>query len=346
MNPAPLRWGVLGTAEIARVALIPAIRDAGGEVAAVASRDHLRGQRFAACCGIPKVCESYQELVDADLDAVYIPLPNSLHLEWTLRALAAAKHVLCEKPLALSPAEAVRMGDAAVAAGVVLGEAVMYRYHPRWEVVRELLGEGRIGALRHIQGSFTFSLTTSPDIRWQAELGGGALYDVGSYLVSACRWLAGEPTRVAARAQLSHGVDAEGSLILEFPGEAEPISAELAYGFRSAEHQQLELIGTTGSLLIPKAFSAWRGEAIPLWIQRTPAGPAESIPTPAADPYREMVLAFSQRILGGPPLAVEPHDSELGLRVLEAARRSALSGAFEDVSSAADPDLAPGSGDA
>ncbi|HEY6538384.1 MAG TPA: Gfo/Idh/MocA family oxidoreductase [Candidatus Dormibacteraeota bacterium] len=326
MTGAQLRWGVLGAAHIARVAVVPAIRAAGGAVAAVASRDPARARAWAAEIPGALACPNYQSLLEADLDAVYLPLPNSLHLPWTLRALAAGRHVLCEKPLALSAAEGEEMERAANGAGLVLAEAVMYRYHPRWRVVRQLIEQGRIGDLRHLRGTFTFPLAPPPDIRWQSELGGGALYDVGSYLVNACRWLAGEPTRVLARAALAHGVDLDGSVLMEFQSGEGPVSAELAYSFAATEHQVLELIGTSGSLLIPRPFTAWRDELVPLRLEE---GGGLEVAAPAADPYLEMVLAFTERVGGGRALAQDLADSVLGLRALDAVRRSLASGAWE-----------------
>lgn len=329
MTAARLRWGVLGAADIANKAVIPAILGAGGELVALASRDPKRGREMAARFEIPQLCPSYEALLEVDLDAVYIPLPNSLHRSWTLRAVAAGRHVLCEKPLALTAAEAMEMRGAAAKAGVVLAEAVMYRYHPRWQLIRELVADGNLGSLRHLQGTFTFPLGPEPGIRWEPSLGGGALYDVGSYLVNACRWLVGEPTRVLARADLTHGVVSDGSMLLEFETPRGPTSAELAYSFESAEHQQLELIGTEASLTIPKPFTAWHKEAIPLWMSPTPGGTSRRIPTPAADPYQKMVSAFTARVGGGALLPTEADDAELNLRVLDAGHRSQVSGVWE-----------------
>ena len=329
MTTAPLRWGVLGAADIANKAVIPAILAAGGEMVAVASRDPERGGEMVAKFGIPQLCPSYEALLETDLDAVYIPLPNSLHRPWTLRAAAAGKHVLCEKPLALNAAEAKEMGEAAASHGVVLAEAVMYRYHPRWRVIRGLIGDGSLGSLRHIQGTFTFPLRSESDIRWDPALGGGALYDIGSYLVNASRWLAGEPTRVLTRAQLRHGVVSDGSMLLEFNSPEGPVSAELAYSFESAENQRMELIGTESSLTIPKPFTAWHEESIPLWLSPAPGGTSRRIATPAADPYQEMVSAFADRVGGGALLPTEAGDAELGLRVLDAGHRSHVSGEWE-----------------
>jgi xylose dehydrogenase (NAD/NADP) len=329
VTAARLRWGVLGAADIANKAVIPAILAAGGEVAALASRDPERGGEMAARFAIPQLFSSYEALLEADLDAVYIPLPNSLHRPWTLRAVAAGRHVLCEKPLALNAEEARQMGAAAARAGVVLAEAVMYRYHPRWRVIRGLVSNGSLGNIRHIQGTFTFPLRSESDIRWDPALGGGALYDVGSYLVNASRWLAGEPSRVLARAELTHGVVRDGSMLLEFERPQGEVAAELAYSFVSAEHQRLELIGSEASLTIPTPFTAWHEEEIPLWLTPAPGGTSRRIPTPAADPYQEMVAAFTDRVGGGAPLPSEAEDSELGMRVLDAGHRSQLSGEWE-----------------
>ncbi|MGH7758419.1 MAG: Gfo/Idh/MocA family protein, partial [Candidatus Dormibacteria bacterium] len=282
MSRDRLRWGILGTAAISRKALIPAIRGAGGEVVAVASREGRRAQEFAASCAVPLWFEGYEGLLAADLDAVYIPLPNSLHRHWTLEALAAAKHVLCEKPLALTAAEAEAMRERASERGLVLAEALMYRYHPRWALVRELIGSGRLGQIRHIQGVFTFPLAVGENIRWQPSLGGGALYDVGCYLIDACRWLLGEPESVLATAKVERGIDTEAAMLLRFPSSAGVATAELACGFGSAECQQLLLLGSEGSLLVPRAFTAWSGEAVPLLLRDRSGSDRETIATPEA----------------------------------------------------------------
>jgi predicted dehydrogenase len=179
---------------------------------------------------------------------------------------------------------------------VVLAEAVMYRYHPRWQVVHQTIAQGRVGQIRHLRGTFSFSLGPPPDIRWEEDLGGGALYDLGSYLLNACRWLAGEPDRVLGRAHVAHGVDGDGSLLLEFPAPDGPVSAELAFSFEAAEHQVFEVIGTEGSLLIPKPFTAWRGEAIPLWLSEAAGEPARPIQTPAAERGLRLLDAARQSI--------------------------------------------------
>ncbi len=329
MSPRPLRWGVLGAAWIARRALLPALRAAGDEVVALASSRPAAGRALAAEFEIPYFFERYEAVLEIPLDAVYVPLPNSLHRGWTLAALEAGKHVLCEKPLALSALEAEEMGRAAARRGLALAEAVMYRYHPRWQVVHRALRQGRLGQLRHLQGRFTFPLAEGANPRWEADLGGGALLDVGSYLINASRWLAGEPGRVLARGFERHGVDSDDSILLEFRGPGCPAAAELACGFDATESQELVLVGTEGTLRVPKPFTAWTGEEIPLELERQLGGPVELLPTPAADPYQLMVEAFGRSVRDGTPLPTGARDGERNLRVLDACRRSMATAAWE-----------------
>ncbi|MGH7611650.1 MAG: Gfo/Idh/MocA family protein [Candidatus Dormibacteria bacterium] len=329
MSSRPLRWGVLGAAWIARRALLPAIRACGDELVALASSRPESGRELARDFEIPYFFERYEAVLEIPLDAVYIPLPNSLHRPWALQAIAQGKHVLCEKPLALSAAEAAEMGQAAARRGLVLAEAVMYRYHPRWQLLRRTLAQGRIGRLRHLQGSFTFPLADGPNPRWIAELGGGALYDVGCYLVNASRWLAGEPELVLARQSCRHGVDSDTSILLQFPSSLGPVSAELVCGFDAAESQQLLLVGSEATLRVPKPFTAWTAEEIPLWLSTAPGGMEQELPTPAADPYQLMVEAFGRSVREGRPVATGARDAEANLRVLDACRRSAPTTSWE-----------------
>ncbi|MDX1495553.1 MAG: Gfo/Idh/MocA family oxidoreductase, partial [Longimicrobiales bacterium] len=181
MSDSPVRWGVLSTANIGRAAVNPAIQaSSNGELVAVASRDADRARAFASEHGIPESCGSYEALLERDdIDAVYIPLPNSMHREWTIRAAEAGKHVLCEKPLALDAAECEEMEAAAAEAGVKLMEAFMYRFHPRTERVVEMLREGVVGEPKTVRSTFTFRLRSRDNIRLDPDLGGGALMDVG-----------------------------------------------------------------------------------------------------------------------------------------------------------------------
>ncbi len=310
--------------------MIPAILAAGGTVSVLASRDRERARELAERYAIARVVGSYKAALGRDVDAVYIPLPNSLHKPWTLLALKAGKHVLCEKPLALTGDEAAEMGAAAVRAGLVLAEAVMYRYHPRWAQIRGLLERGRIGRLRHIQGTFMFQLREPPEVRWERELGGGALLDIGSYLINVSRWLAGsDPSAVVARLVERRGVDETAEFTLDFSAGDHPVGAQLLCSFAAAEHQSLELIGTDAALTIPKPFTAWRGEAVPVLLEPGSGEPAKSIPTSSADPYQEMAAAFTAAVRKGTPVLTGARQAEGTLKVIEACRRSHQSGAWE-----------------
>ncbi len=319
-----VRWGVLGAARIARQAVIPAIQAAGGVVEVLGSRSLERGLETARALGVAEVVEGYQGVLDRDLDCVYIPLPNSLHKRWVLEALRRGRHVLCEKPLALSAVEAVEMDQAARAHQRLLGEAVMYRYHPRWALVHSLIGDGVIGELRQISGNFSFPLEGDDDYRWDPGLGGGALYDVGSYLINAARWIAGrEPDLAEAVAAWRGGVDQAASVSLRFPGSgaSAPCLAGLACGFAAAEAQWLAIEGTKGGILLDRPFTAWHGEALPISL-RVGSGLVQQIPAPPADPYLEMIRAFHRAMDTGEVLLTSAADGAANLAVLDACRLS------------------------
>jgi predicted dehydrogenase len=208
MGNGPLRLGILGAARIAPMALIaPARRVPEATVLAIAARDVDRAHRFAARHGIPRVHASYEAvLADPEVDAVYVPLPNSLHARWTVRALEAGKHVLCEKPLAATVAEAEHMARAAARADRVLMEAFHYRYHPLFQRLRAILDAGEVGRVAHLEAHLCFPLPRPSDIRYRRDLAGGALMDVGCYTVHLVRHLAGaEPEVVQARGEWTRG---------------------------------------------------------------------------------------------------------------------------------------------
>lgn len=251
-----LRWGILGTARINR-RVIPAMRLARrSRLIAVASRDRARGERYAAEWSIPRAIEGYQTLLDdAGIDAVYIPLPNSDHVPWTLKAIAAGKHVLCEKPLALTPQDVDRIAAAAAAAGVVVEEGFMYRHEPMTRRVMELLEGGAVGAVRAVVSGFTFALEgAATNIRMKRDLGGGALWDVGCYPVTYAQLIAGhEPKLVVGSAHWHEsGVDEAFTGLLRFdPGG---MTANIYAGFRAAYRTWLEVIGSEGGLTVPNPF--------------------------------------------------------------------------------------------
>ena len=244
-----LRWGVLGTAGITAT-VVPAIaRSEHGDVLAIASRTLDRAREQARLLGVPTAYGSYEELLaDPAIDAVYVPLPNFLHREWVLAAVAAGKHVLCEKPMAITAAEAQEMVDAAHAAGVVLAEAFMYGHHPRYDRLREILRSGEIGQVRSITGTFTFDASDEPDLTiFSGRAGTGATYDVGCYPMHAARTLLGtEPLAVTAHAQVSpaHGsVDMMTCALVEFPGG---VSLLLQCGMWTADEDSLRILGSQG----------------------------------------------------------------------------------------------------
>lgn len=315
-----LRWGILSAARIAN-AIVNAARYAQfSEVVAVAARDHSRAQAWAAERGIPRVLDSYAALVTCnEIDAVYIPLPNSLHKEWTLRALRNGKHVLCEKPLALTPAEVDEMMNAAEAHAVRLMEAFMYRFHPQIRMAREMVDGGKLGELRLIRASFEYFNSRPTDVRWDPDLGGGALLDVGSYCVNAATlFFDRAPVAVTAAAQFTdRGVDETMAALLEFPGAA---FATLDCSFRANYYQQLELHGTAGRLSIP---APWRQDEDPTQILFEHDRQIEPLTAPGANEYREMLDHFSQCVLENRPVAFPPATSRMNTAILEALARSA-----------------------
>lgn len=253
-----LRWGILGCAAIADRAVIPAIlASETGELLAIASRDESKARRKAEQFGIPKFYGSYEALLaDPDIDAIYIPLPNHLHKEWTIAAAQAGKHILCEKPLAMNAQEAQKMVDACKEAGVHLAEAFMYRHHPRITRVKEIVASGEIGELRVIRGVFTYNgAANKGDIRQVKEWGGGGMFDVGCYPLSAARFIMGvEPEAVTVHALFSpehDDVDMMASGLVEFPGN---VTLTFDCGMWATFRNELEIVGTDGTIVLKPSF--------------------------------------------------------------------------------------------
>lgn len=257
----PFRWGLLSTARINR-AVIPPIRESSRhELRAVASRDRARGDAYAREWSIPVVHESYEALLsDPEIDAVYNPLPNSLHAEWTIKAARAGKHVLCEKPIALTVAEVDAMASAAREAGVVVAEAFMYRHHPQTRRLKALVEGGAIGRLLLVRGSFSFQLQRADDVRLYPAMGGGCLWDVGCYPVSMARYLAGaEPREVCGSQRLGpSGIDELFVGTLDF-GSA---LAQFDCSFRAPFRTHVEIVGTDAAITVPVPFKPGLGERI------------------------------------------------------------------------------------
>jgi D-xylose 1-dehydrogenase (NADP+, D-xylono-1,5-lactone-forming) len=243
-----VRLGILSRARINRLILPAAQASDRVDVVAVASRDHARAEAYAQEHGIQRAHAGYEELLaDPDVDAVYNPLPNSLHVEWSIRALEAGKHVLCEKPLSRHPEDVERAFDAADRAGLVLMEAFMYRHNPQTAKLVELVEGGAIGRLRLVRAAFSFRLKDETNIRLAADLEGGALMDVGCYCVSGARLLAGEPERVSGLSVERTGVDVVFAATMSF---ADDVLATIDCGFALPLRDELEAIGEDGSIFL------------------------------------------------------------------------------------------------
>jgi predicted dehydrogenase len=318
-----LRWGILSTANIATEKVIPGIRQAARcEIVAIASRDGETARRVAGRLSIPRAHGSYGALLaDPDVDAVYIPLPNHLHAEWTIAAARAGKHVLCEKPLALTAADAERMIEAADDAGVRLMEAFMYRHHPSWVAVRELVASGRIGTMTAVHTWFGFHNDDPANIRNILEFGGGALYDVGCYCVNLSRMLfGGEPVRVegaVVRDGGGVGVDVLTTGILEF----ETGIASFGCSIRTEPDQRVDVYGTEGRISIGIPFNIPPDRPTHIYVTKggePPVAPAtETITFATKDPYAAEAERFAEAVLDGLPTPVPPSDAVANLRVIE-----------------------------
>jgi predicted dehydrogenase len=318
-----LRWGILSTAAIARNKVVPGMRKARRcEVVAIASRDVGAASTVGGQLGIPRSYGSYEALLaDDEVDAVYIPLPNHLHAQWTLAAIEAGKHVLCEKPLALSVADATDMAAAARSAGVHLMEAFMYRLHPSWLAVRRLIGEGRIGQLTAVQSWFSFYNDDPANIRNIADAGGGALWDIGCYAVNLSRMLfADEPVRIQStiRRDPASGVDVVASAILEFRDG----TATFTCSTRAEDDQRVEIYGTTGRISVGIPFNIPPDRPTEVHIVsggEPPVSPNVEVMTfQPADPYTIEVEAFTDAVLDGSSTPVPPDDAIENVRTIAA----------------------------
>lgn len=318
----PVGWGVLGCAKIAVERVIPAMQGSElSRVDAVASRSEDLARSTAEELGIERSYGSYRELLaDPAIEAVYIPLPNHLHAEWTLAAADAGKNVLCEKPLATTSRDAGRMVSGCERAGVKLMEAFMYRLHPMWAKVREMVETGVIGDLCSIQSLFSYRNLDPDNIRNIAAFGGGALFDIGCYQVNVSRMLfAAEPTDVKAtihRDDVS-GTDVLTSAILDFGGR----HSVLTCSTRLEDDQRVELVGTTGRIVVDIPFNIPPDRPTRIVHYsggRPPVAPGLEVhEIPAADQYAIQTDAFSHSIRTNGPVPTPPDDAVENLRVLE-----------------------------
>jgi predicted dehydrogenase len=317
-----VRFGILSTADIGMTKVIPAIQEAHNcEVVAIASRSMESATEAASILGIEGSYGSYDELLAAeDVDAVYIPLPNNLHAEWTFRAAAAGKHILCEKPLAMSAAQAREMVDACAEAGVKLQEAFMYRHHPTWVEAIRLVQSGAIGNVQAVQSFFSYYNDDPSNIRNRIENGGGAVMDIGCYNINLSRLVFdGEPSRVESvvRRDPEMGIDIVTSAVLSFPRGGQ---SSFTCSTRAEEYQRVHIIGTGGRIEIEIPFNIPTRIDTRIFVTaggEPPVAPAtETVVFPPADQYTIQAELFAQAILDDGPVPVDPNDAVANMKVI------------------------------
>jgi len=316
----PVRWGILSTARINRLFLAGAAAREDVQIVAVGSRDGERAARFAAEQGIERVHSSYEALLaDPEVEAVYNPLPNSMHIEWTVRALDAGKHVLCEKPLSRHVDEVVGAFDTADRHGRLLMEAFMYRHNPQTKRLTELVARGAIGRLRVIRAAFSFNATDPANVRLSSALDGGALMDVGCYCVSGARLLAGEPERVTAEQVIGgDGVDVTFAATMRF---GDDVLAQFDAGLALADRDELEVVGEEGALFLDDPWHARN----PL-IELRSGDRTELIELAPEDSYGLEAENFSRAIRGEAEPLLGRADALGQARTIEALYRAADTG--------------------
>jgi xylose dehydrogenase (NAD/NADP) len=323
MTTRKLQWGILSTAHI-NLAFLTGLRTSiRNNPLAIASREMRRAQSFAIAWGLPRAYGTYESLLeDPDIDVVYIPLPNGMHAEWAIKAAQAGKHVLCEKPLAMSTAEVDAMSEAAAKAGVVLLEALMYRHHPQTLKIKEILDSGTIGEMIVIRGSFTIDLTGDPEnIRLNPQLGGGSIWDLGSYPISYARFLVGRgPIEVYAKQVIgSTGVDEGIVAQMQFEGD---IFAQISCGFRSPFRMRMEVIGSKGAIEIPHPFIPDKNAGITLVLKDE----TRVIPIQGQDLYIGEIEDITDVILEGHSPRVSLAESRVNIMTIAALLNSAREG--------------------
>ena len=328
-----LRWGVLGVAGIATKKVIPAMQKGDlTTVTAIASRDPGKARAAAAALAIQKAYGSYEELLaDPEIDAVYNPLPNHLHVPWTIRAAEAGKHVLCEKPIALSSAEARTLLDVRGRTGVRIQEAFMVRSHPQWLAARKLVTDGRIGDLRAMLGVFSYFNEDPSNIRNVPAFGGGALMDIGCYLVNTSRFITGrEPERVAGAVERDpkFGTDRVTSMLLDFGG----MQLAGTCSTQMVPWQRIHIFGTRGQIDIRIPFNAPPDRACEVVVDSGKdlyGGGQELLTFPVCDQYTIQGDLFSKAVLDGTEVPEPLEDSIRNMECIEAVFRSAESGRWE-----------------
>lgn len=320
-----LRWGIIGCAGIAVRSCIPGIQQSTtGTAAAIASRNLEKARETADKAGIAAAYGSYEELLaDPDIDAVYIPLPNHLHKEWTIKAAEAGKHVLCEKPAALNAEEAEEMVEACKNAGVFFAEAFMYRHHPRYNRIKEIIGSGEIGEIRGIHSVFTFNSSGAKEnVRFHKEMGGGSFYDIGCYPFSVARYLLErEPEAATAHAFYSpqHGdVDMMASGLVEF---SEGVALTFDCGMWASGRNTLEVLGTLGRIEVPSAFVSHPDASSNFYVLTKDGRQEEE--APQVNQYSLQVDDFARTVWGEQPAKFEPSDAVSNMKIIDACLESA-----------------------
>jgi predicted dehydrogenase len=329
-----LRWGVLSTAAIGLKKVLPAMQKGRYcEIAAIASRDVEKARKAAADLGIPVAYGSYEELLaDASIDAIYNPLPNHLHVPWTIRAAEAGKHVLCEKPISMTRAEAESLLEVRQRTGVKIGEAFMVRSHPQWLRVRDLIRQGRIGELRAVTGFFSYFNTDPANIRNQMDCGGGALMDIGCYLVQGARWGFGEePRRVVASMDRDPVMktDRLTSAILEFASG----QAIFTCSTQTVPWQRMHFAGTSGRIEMEIPFNAPPNRSSRIFMDSGNLL-GEGIVTEIFSPCDQYTLqgdAFARAVLEEREVPVPLEEGIRNMAVIEALFTSAASGRWVEV---------------
>ena len=329
INPrktTPLRWGFLSTARINRALIEPLNSSERNSLLAVGGRSRQRAEEFAQKWNIPRAYGTYQDLLDdPDIDVIYNSLPNSLHAEWTVKAVRAGKHVLCEKPLAVSLSEVDEIADASQKSGRFVAEAFMYRHHPQTILAKELIDRGEVGEVRLVKGAFTFNLTKQGDIRLNKSLGGGCLWDVGCYPVSFTRFILGrEPAEVFGwQITGDSGVDEAFTGQMRFDSDPPytngTVLAQFDSGFRSRFRASMEIVGSEGTLLISDPFKPDFGAKL---ILERESG-IESILVPDQGLYFGEVEDMANAVLINAPPRISLADSRANVRVILALLESA-----------------------
>ncbi len=319
-----VKWGILSTARIATQKVIPALqRSQFNEVVAIASRTLETAQRAAQAAGIPKTFGNYQELLeDETIQAIYNPLPNHLHLPWTIKALEAGKHVLCEKPIGLNADEAQTLLDASRRyPHLKVMEAFMYRFHPQWQRTKQLVEEGEIGDLKTIDTVFSYYNRDARDVRNQAAIGGGGLLDIGCYPISVSRWLfAQEPKAVRSWMEMDEqfGTDRLTSAILAFSTGL----ATFTVSTQLYPYQRVQILGTKGRIEIEIPFNPPNDRPCRIWLRREKH--EEEIHFPLCDHYTLQGDAFAEAILRNKPVPTPLEDALANMRVIDAVRDAAI----------------------